>query len=101
MLFKLSNPNSNLALTLGYLNLVEQLGPALYSKSRAGDGRCHFQDTYNFFDLLLRVFLSKRNKIATQGQTRPRTRTFRIVISLPYHCTTTPTRQSSEKFKYI
>jgi len=37
------------------------------------------------FDLLLRVFLWKRKKIATQGQTRRRTRTLRILMSLPYH----------------
>ena len=42
--------------------------------------------------LLLRVFLLK-----TQGPTR----TSRILISLPYHYTTTPTRQNSEKFKHI
>ena len=47
------------------------------------------------FDLLLRVILhvSKGKKFATQG----RTRTFRILISLPYHYTTTPTRQKFRK----
>ena len=37
------------------------------------------------FDLLLRVFPSKRKKIATQ---QGGTRTFRILISLPYRYTT-------------
>ena len=61
--------------------------------------RAHMKRTLMKFDLLLRVFLHvlKSKKIATQG----RTRTFRILISLPYHYTTTPTRQNSEQFEYI
>ena len=61
--------------------------------------RAHMKRTLMKFDLLLRVFLHvlKSKKIATQG----RTRTFRILISLPYHYTTTPTRQMSGKFNYI
>ena len=49
--------------------------------------RAHMKRTLNKFDLLLIVFLHvlKSKKIATQG----RTRTFRILISLPYHYTTT------------
>ena len=39
----------------------------------------------------------KRNKNAAPG----RTRTYRIPIFLPYHYTTAPTRQNTEKFKYI
>ena len=61
--------------------------------------RAHMKRTLKKFDLLLRVFLHvlKSKKIATQG----RTRTFRILISLPYHYTTTPTRQNSEQFESI
>ena len=60
------------------------------------------KDTWKHFDLFVieTVSIKKRRKITTQG----RTRTFRILISLPYHYITTPTRltrQSSEKFKYI
>ena len=32
-------------------------------------GGRHFEDTWKIFDLLLRVFLLKGKKIATQGQT--------------------------------
>ena len=39
----------------------------------------------------------KRNMNATPG----RTRTYRIPVFLPYHYITTPTRQNTEKFKYI
>ena len=48
---------------------------------------------YNYHNLLLKVFLLLRKKIATQG----RTQTFCILISLPYHSdyTTTPTRQNT------
>ena len=48
-------------------------------------GRCNFQETQKIIDLLLRVFLLKMKIIATKG----RTRTFRILISLP-------TRQNPE-----
>ena len=34
------------------------------------NGRFHFYDTWKSFDLLLRVFLWKRNKMATHSQTR-------------------------------
>ena len=61
--------------------------------------RAHMKRTLKKIDLLLRVFLHvlKGKKIATQC----RTRTFRILSSLPYHYTTTPTRQDSENFGYI
>ena len=34
------------------------------------NGRCHFKDSYKFSDLLLRVFLIKRKKIAAKNRTR-------------------------------
>ena len=58
------------------------------------NSHCHFQDT---FDMLLRVFLLKIKKRATQS----RTQTFGILVSLRYHYTTKPTHQNSEKFKFI
>ena len=61
------------------------------------NGRCHFYNTWKIFDLVLRMFLLKRKNVASQG----RTRTFRILISLPYHFTSSPIRQNYEKFKYI
>ena len=45
-------------------------------KSKSG-----FPNRTHLFSLFLKAFLLKRKKIATQG----RTRTFRILISLPYH----------------
>ena len=60
------------------------------------NGRCHFYNTWIIFDLVLRLFLLKRKNVASQGGTR----TFRILISLPYHFTTSPIRQNYEKFKY-
>ena len=59
------------------------------------NGRCHFYNTWIIFDLVLRLFLLKRKSVASQG----RSRTFRILISLPYHFTTSPIRQNYEKFK--
>ena len=62
--------------------------------------RAHMKRTLNKFDLLLIVFLHvlKSKKIATQG----RTRTFPILISLPYHYTTTKgDPPKSENFGYI
>ena len=61
------------------------------------NGRCQFYNTWKIFDLVLRVFVLKRKNVASQG----RTRTFRILISLPYHFTSSPIRQNYEKFKYI
>ena len=49
------------------------------------------------FDLSLIAFPLKRKTIANLG----RTLTFRILISLPYHYTTTPIRQKSENIKYM
>ena len=54
------------------------------------NGRCHFRDMQKSFDLLLRVFLLKGEKIATQSRTR-------TPIFLPYHYTTTPNRRNSGK----
>ena len=57
------------------------------------NGRCHFYDNMTIFDVLLRVFLLKRKKIATQG----RNRTLSILISLPYDYTSKPTHQKFQK----
>ena len=53
------------------------------------------------FDLLWTVFLYQRER-KSQPKVKPglQTRTICILISLPYHYTTTPIRQNAEKFKY-
>ena len=64
------------------------------------NGRCHFLRQKGF-DLLWTVFLYQRErKSQPKVKPGPQTRTICILISLPYHYTTTPIRQNAEKFKY-
>ena len=54
--------------------------------------------TQKIFDLLLKVFLWKRNKIATEGRTWTSNPDLSYPnLSLPNHYTTTLTHQNSEK----
>ena len=58
--------------------------------------------SYSFyFDLSIWVRARKVNGTFEKRAPGPWNRTFRILISLPYYYSTTPTRQNSEKYKYI